>query len=405
MSNVHCQQVETPPAQAEALLAGVLAAAKAAFPEGDGRQGLDRLVWGAARLGDQATLRYLLANGGGSSWTPPEDYDDGWGRWAGKCCLWVASRNGHEGAVKELLESGVDVDRVQGGEDDEVNFGFTPLCIAAEKGHEGVMEQLLKAGADVNKTSENVMGASPLCIAAENGREGMVELLLKAGADVNNKAPANDDEGLTPLLLSARSGHEGVVERLLKAGADVNETVEDNVDVGPTALYNAAQNGHQGVVEQLLKAGADVKNCTAFDGSTPLHISAERGHQGVVEQLLKAGADPNAKTKTNRRRSSSNTPLRNAVLHGHREVALVLMEHGASSGDAALPEPLLQDLNTWMAEALRENKKQMEQMVHGIAEWCAQASSSAAAEGVNSPDPPQPDASVGSKRKAPSAGS
>ena len=46
--------------QAEALLAGVLAAAKAALP-----QGLDLLVWGAARVGDQATLRYLLATGGG----------------------------------------------------------------------------------------------------------------------------------------------------------------------------------------------------------------------------------------------------------------------------------------------------------------------------------------------------
>ena len=67
--------------QAEALLAGVLAAAKAALPEG-----LDLLVWGAARVGDQATLSYLLATGGGSSWTPSTD-GELWGR---DTCLLVA---------------------------------------------------------------------------------------------------------------------------------------------------------------------------------------------------------------------------------------------------------------------------------------------------------------------------
>ena len=99
----HQQDGATTPGKAdEALLAGVLAAAKAALPD----EGLDLLVWGAARLGDQATLRYLLSIGGGSSWTPSNGYLD--------CPLRVASRFGHEGAVKELLESGMDVDGVQG---------------------------------------------------------------------------------------------------------------------------------------------------------------------------------------------------------------------------------------------------------------------------------------------------
>ena len=72
MPDVPPKQAEAPPGhKAEALLAGVLAAAKAALP-----QGLDLLVWGASRLGDQATLRHLLANGGGSSWAPPEDDED-----------------------------------------------------------------------------------------------------------------------------------------------------------------------------------------------------------------------------------------------------------------------------------------------------------------------------------------
>ena len=78
----------TPGQQAGALLlAGVLAAAKAALPEG-----LDQLVWGAASLGDQATLRHLLANGGGASWAPAAD--DGVG--GRTSCLLAATSCGHE---------------------------------------------------------------------------------------------------------------------------------------------------------------------------------------------------------------------------------------------------------------------------------------------------------------------
>ena len=95
--------------QAEAILAGVLAAAKAAVPE----KGLDFLVWGAAHLGDRATVVHLLANGGGTSWAP-------WGNddqcHAGPCpCPTVAAAsNGCKDAVKELLESqGVDADEAQ----------------------------------------------------------------------------------------------------------------------------------------------------------------------------------------------------------------------------------------------------------------------------------------------------
>ena len=100
------QQAGATPGKAEALLAGVLAAAKAALPEG-----LGLLVWGAARVGDQATLRHLLANGGGCSWTPSNVGEV----WMGDSPLRAASRFGHEGAVKELLESGVGVDEERPG--------------------------------------------------------------------------------------------------------------------------------------------------------------------------------------------------------------------------------------------------------------------------------------------------
>ena len=381
-------------AHAEALLAGVLAAAKAALPH----QGLDLLVWGASRVGDQATLRHLLANGGGSSWTPSND-DARWGR---DSCLRVASRFGHEGAVKELLESGVDVDEARA--DNEI----TPLYLASQEGHEGVTEQLLKAGADVDKAA-TAYGTTPLYIAAKNGHEGVVEQLLKAEADVDKAETALF--GTTPLYIAAEMGHESVVEQLLKAGADVNKA---EATFGANPLYIAARNGHESVVEQLLKAGADLNKAeTAYYGTSPLYIAAQKGHEGVVEHLLKAGADPNtgpnplialsiasrrghttvcsllleAGANVNHVTGNEGTALKIAVARGHRDVALVLMEHGASSSEEALTPQMMRDLNKWTTEALQENKramaeknKQMEEMVQGIPEWCALAASAVLAD-------------------------
>ena len=98
---------------------------------------------------------------GGSSWTPSSD-DECWGR---DSCLRVASRFGHEKAVKELLESGLDVDEVR------ADNGATPLYLAALEGHEGVVEQLMKAGADVNKERTDT-GTTPLWIAAKTRARG-----------------------------------------------------------------------------------------------------------------------------------------------------------------------------------------------------------------------------------------
>ena len=408
--------------QAEALLAGVLAAAKAALPEG-----LDVLVWGAARVGDQATLRYLLATGGGSSWTPPKD-DEVRGRFTS---LQVASRFGHGGAVKELLESGVDVD------EERTYDGATALCLAAQQGHADLVEQLLKAEADVNKAWTDD-GFTPLYLAAHNGHEGVVEQLLKAEADVNKATTSN---GTTALYAAAYNGHEGVVEQLLKAEADVNKA---RTDTGTTPLNMAAEEGYEGLVEQLLKAEADVNKARTDCGATPLYMAAQNGHEGVVEQLLKAGADPNTETtlgsyrsplsiasfegysrvcsllleagaNVNHANGNEGPALRTAVMCGHREVALILVEHGAS--DNTLTQAMLKDLYKWTAEALKEknrviseNKKQMDELVQGIPEWCAQAASSVAAEGQNdgssgsssapAHQPSQP-AGVGRKRKAP----
>ena len=176
-----------------------------------------------------------------------------------------------------------------------------------------------------------------------------------------------------------------------KVGADVNKATTRS---GSTPLYAAAYGGHESVVELRLTAGAEVDKATTYDGSTALGIASCFGHSKVCSLLLEAGANANHQFGGN-----VGPPLRVAVKRGRREAALVLMQHGASSGNGILTQAMLmEDLTQWMAEALKEKETRVmeennRQMVLGIPEWCAQAASSMAAPGHNggissAPSPP-----------------
>ena len=170
-----------------------------------------------------------------------------------------------------------------------------------------------------------------------------------------------------------------MVEQLLKAGAVVDKA---ETGYGATPLVVAAHQGHEGVVEQLLKAGADADYSEMTSGAfrfTPLMAAAFKGHSRICSLLLEAGANVDYAVV------AEGTALRFAVAHGHREAAVVLMEHGASCGDGVLAQPMLEDLFKWMAEALKESSRtvaeknrEKEQMAQGISAWCAEAASSSA---------------------------
>ena len=73
------------------------------------------------------------------------------------------------------------------------------------------------------------------------------------------------------------------------------------------------------------------------------------------------------------------TALKVALTNGSREAALVLVEHGASCNiGAILVREELEQLARWSTEALKEKNAQMERLVQGIPEWCAQAASAQA---------------------------
>ena len=96
--------------------------------------------------------------------------------------------------------------------------GNTAIAWASRRGHEGVVRVLMERG-DVNfDTPGTGCGSGPLLWAAENGCEGVVKMLLER-SDANPDKP--DTLCRTPLWLASGNGHEGVVRMLLERN-DVN---------------------------------------------------------------------------------------------------------------------------------------------------------------------------------------
>lgn len=96
--------------------------------------------------------------------------------------------------------------------------GRTPLSWAAENGHEAAVRLLVEKGADLE--SKDRSGQAPLLWAAKNGHEAVVRLLVEKGAELESK----DKSGRTPLSWAVRYGHEAVVRLLVEKAAEKDES-------------------------------------------------------------------------------------------------------------------------------------------------------------------------------------
>ena len=105
--------------------------------------------------------------------------------------------------------------------------------------------------------------------------------LLQGGADPSIKGK----KGSTPLHFAARRGNDEIVKVLLehpKVKVDVRDSS------GKTALHMACSEGQSSVCQLLLNKGADMKAVTA-DNTTPLHNAIINGHSQVATMMLDRG--------------------------------------------------------------------------------------------------------------------
>ncbi|MDA7520850.1 ankyrin repeat domain-containing protein [bacterium] len=301
----------------------------------------------AARTGDLAGVQAELNKG--------VDVDKE--ELSGLTPLHYAARLVHKEIAELLIDKGANVNAVWGGR-------VTPLHEAAWWGRKEIAELIITAGADVNAkvsdgrtplamaidqnkpetadiirkhggmtSAELLSGMTLLHIAVKEGKTETIELLIAKGADVN----AMDRDVKTPLDWAEGTNNKGIADLLRKHGAKTGE--ELNV------LIAAAKKGDIEAVKQHLAAGADV-NAKTWDWTTPLHNAAIYGHKEVAELLIANGANMNAIIVSGR--NQGKTPLDLAIWRKKNETADLLREHGGRTAEELALMPRLEyDKDQW----------------------------------------------------------
>ena len=132
--------------------------------------------------------------------------------------------------------------------------------------------------------------------------------------------------GTSTAMLIHKAAFDGSIielRRHLDAGVDANSKTRS----ANTPLHAAAYRGHTEVVELLVAHRADV-NARDVRGWIPLHQAVDQGHTQAAELLIAKGADVNARMK-----GGGFTSLDLAYLKEHTELANILREYGAKTGD------------------------------------------------------------------------
>ena len=251
---------------------------------------------------------------------------------AARSPLIEAAKSDDAAIVRALVEKHADVNAAD-------SDGTTALHWASYRDDVATADVLIKAGARVNAATD--LGVTPLWNASLNGSEAMVKRLLQAGANPNAALLL----GETPVMAAARAGHRAVVEQLIAKGADVNARGARQ----QTALMWAAAQKHPAVVKALLAHGADLQarsevwtevmavsphgypdyNRAIPHGSdTALLFAARAGDVASATLLIAAGARVDDEDAW----GVSATAM--AAHAGHRDLVVLLLEHGADANAA-----------------------------------------------------------------------
>jgi ankyrin repeat protein len=313
-------------------------------------------------------------------------------------------------AVRSLLAEKADVNGAQGD-------GSTALHWAAFKGDVALVNVLLKAGANLKATTR-IDGVTPLFMACKGGSAPVVDAMLKNGADANE----TNSNGTTALMIASAAGSADVVKLLLDRGADPNRLDKTN---GQTALMFAAWLNRAPVIKVLLLHGADPKVTTKVEkltrvlvdangdpipppgqrtenagkaevglgaagtapaapaeaaaaarnraaardrvfgaqvmgGMTALHFAARDGQMDAVQELVADGAGVNEVSA-----STQTSPMVEALINAHFDVAKYLLEHGADpklqNADGLTALYAVEDMqwrsNTWYPQPTAAEEK------------------------------------------------
>jgi ankyrin repeat protein len=188
--------------------------------------------------------------------------------------LCIACSEGEAGRARQILLSGVDVNRQTDG-------GFTPTYIACQNGHTECLSLLINHGAQLDKARDT--GATPAFIACQNRHTECLSLLINHGAQLDKA----NNTGETPAYTACQTGHTECLSLLVDHGVDCSKITDDGL--GP--IHIACQNGYFECVKALLDRGKVDVNCTTINRQTPALICCHDGHVKILHLLIQHGAD------------------------------------------------------------------------------------------------------------------
>ena len=240
--------------------------------------------------------------------------------------FWAASKEGHCGPMKLLLDLGlITVDVVEASD----------LVTPCAEGHADVVSLLLERGLVV----EN--GDAMLYRAALNQHANVVDVLLQNKVGLRGATNA--------LEIAISQGDSKSAELLIGAGARKDGA----------AVIRAIRSDTPRAALRLIEAGFDIKGRYLEGRRTALHFAVEKGQLEVVKALLDGAADVNARDR------HGSTPLHVAATRGHGDCARLLLSRGADTlaqdGQGRIPLDVAEDQNQAAMEAVI--RQDMEEMV------------------------------------------
>lgn len=345
-----------------------------------------------------AAASLLLFGDGVAAQQLPDGVDPNYVAGDGSTALHDAAEAGNVDRVRALISAGAEIDPT-------TRIGaYTPLHLAASAGSDDAVLALLEAGADPQAATENG-DVRALHFAAAGGSVAAIRALLDAGADVNARETT---AGQTPLIFAASRNRVDAVRALIEAGAELDiatyvvsmpemsmvasrssrirrevlDSLADEAGVSrvsfrPTpeqvelalrranAVAPAAVVIPEEIPEVIDRDIGDVSG-SRFSmlvgdrgGLTALHHAAREGNVESTMALVDAGADIDFQSL-----GDETSPILIAMINGHFDLALDLLERGADpdlASDAGTT-PLYAAINThWAPKARYPQQRAYEQ--------------------------------------------
>ncbi len=251
----------------------------------------------AARVGDMAKIRMLLADGANPNAVATNGYSG----------LMHAAEMGYRDSVEALLAGGAQPNAKN-------HSGDSALLLATVEGYKDVVKVLLANMADGNVHDGD--GVTPLIYASTNCKMEIVGSLLERNIDVNSAEKA----GKKALIAATAEGCISVVAALVSGQADPNLVDND----GRTALIYAVESGRKDLIRPLLQKGARV-NARDNEGKTALIYAVLAGRLDLLQQLLMEPTDVNSAD------NESHTPLMYAAAGVSEQMVQLLLDAGADT--------------------------------------------------------------------------